>query len=219
MTEQTSAPAGTQAADAAPAPATPAPTAQAPAQPVAAAPVAEPAPKPVAAKPEKAAPSKDDPYSSLEMRPGTPLNEQHLADIKVWAAKHELEPKAAQAVLDREAEIEAAMVDLRKETVEGWLSALEQDKELGGQNMGRTQKRVLSALSSYADQQFVQELQQSGWINHPGFARMMEKLGKHMEEPAHIARGGNVAAGGKPSWETLFPNSPAPRGNQTAKTV
>jgi len=163
------------------------------------------------AKPEKAAkPSKGKGEIEIVLRPNSPLNEQHVADITEFAQAHGMNQEQAQALADAEAQREADLAEYNQMQADDWYEEVASDKEIGGEFLDRTQQRAKKALSSFWDNDFITMLKSTGMGNNPGFVRGLEKLGARLSEPQHIARGPESVQGGPPSWEDLFPNSPRP---------
>lgn len=154
----------------------------------------EPAKTEAAADPSKAEPAKGDETPKpkapekyeLTKAEGSLLTDAQLKDIETLARSSDLTNEQAQELLvKQEAGIKAyhdTLVNEHKATVNGWIDSVKNDKELGGENFGRTLERAKTVMSTFADESFIKELETSGYGNHPGLLKMLNKVGEKMGE-------------------------------------
>lgn len=87
------------------------------------------------------------------------------------------------------------------EQVKTWETELTTDTEVGGAAFKANIEFATRALEKYGTKEFREELQRSGYGNHPGLVRCFVKIGKAMAEDAlHVGAPGQ----GVPIEKTFF---------------
>ena len=168
---------------------------------------ADPAAAPDAPKPgEPAAPAEvtyafQTPEGGI-LAPEGPLTEEltALAKANNWS------PETAQAVFNLGDKMlrdqQAAVI----ETVQGWQTELKADKDIGGDKLNENLAVAKRGLEAYADPTFVNFMRESGFLDHPGFVRMMVKVGKAVSEAPVIVpgNGGGNGQGRVPTANVFY---------------
>lgn len=104
-----------------------------------------------------------------------------------FAKDNKIDPKMAQALLDREIETSlSAMEALKKEYAKrdyreqasGWVESLKKDKEFGGESFAANASRVSAYVRANMSQEAIQVLNESGLGNHPALVKDFLKLAK-----------------------------------------
>lgn len=137
------------------------------------------------AKEAPAEPAKTEPAAySLKASEGSLLTAEQVTEIETLAKSANLtEAQAKEVLAKQESNVkayEARANEAFAQTVKGWQEAIKTDAVLGGANLGQTLEHSKAATLHFADETFVKELETSGFGNHPGFVRMMAKIGSAM---------------------------------------
>lgn len=171
----------TPAADPAPAAAPATPPAAAPAQAAAAA-ASAPAAAPAAPAAAPADPWKD-------YKPPEGFTVEEIKPVVEWAQKNGLDPKAAALIALRDKERSAAEEASFKQLAEkGWLEELQQDKELGGQNIRETMVSVTRAFDKLpAGVQKI--INDEKMLYNPLIVRVLHAVGSGMKEDQFVRPG------------------------------
>lgn len=110
------------------------------------------------------------------------LSDKDIEDVRSFAADKKLTVDQAQDVLEqRSRAVTKFHVDQQnfyKETVKGWETELRKDKEIGGDKYNETMTLTRELIDKHADAKTKAEIEQSGYINHPGFVRFLHKIAK-----------------------------------------
>lgn len=193
-----------------PATADPATAAPAAATPAAAAPAAAPATDPAAATAATAAAAaeKAAAYETLNvtLAEDTPLDEEGLKGYRALAQEYQLEPKAAQAVLDFYAERVEALAQEQAEQVAAWAEATRKDGEIGGDKLTASLALAHKARDAFGSPELMQALDATGLSNHPAVVKFFVKAGAAISEDTLIASRASGSSGPVDMAKTLFPN-------------
>lgn len=178
------------------------------ATPVTPAPEETPATKAAGSEPKTVVP---DVYE-LTLPKDSLLNPARLTEVSEFAKANKLTNEVAQAVLERESANIAAYVDASKKQAEeafvkmqsDWTNELKNDKEYGGDNFAKNAELSKRVVDRFGDDQFKKDLQESGFGNHPGFNRLMAKIGKGMSEDNFVPGGAPPASKERKSTADVF---------------
>jgi len=109
-----------------------------------------------------------------------------LDEVKAFAKEHNINAKAAQAILDGR---NAAVVSERQaqeaaytKLVQSWEGEIKADKEMGGDAYDANLAVMDRTLKSFASEKFLKELEGSGLIHQPEFRRFLLRVGKASAE-------------------------------------
>ncbi len=156
-------------------------------------PKSEPAAPAEPAKP--AAPEKYD----LKLPENSLLDATHVGKIAALAKANGLTNEQAQGYLEAESEAVATYVEQRKEA---WKSEAIADPEIGGDAAKQNVELAHRVLERYATPKLKEELNKTGYGNHPELVRMLVRLGKEMAPDSLVIPG--TQSGGKKSMEDVF---------------
>lgn len=188
-----------------------------PTPPAAAAPPAEPAKKveekpvePVKEEPAKPAepPAAPEKYE-LKLPDGSKLDAAAVEKVSSFAKENKLSNDQAQAILNRESDAVSSFSEAQqnalKERREVWKNESMNDKEIGGDNFPKNVELAHRALKHFGGDDLLQELEVTGYGNHPAVVRAFARIGKAMSEDKLVTAPGQV--GNKKSLaETFYPN-------------
>lgn len=136
----------------------------------------------------------------------SPLDKSYLESFQTYAKEQKMTQDQAQKLLERESF--AVNEYLNKQNAEfektqsQWVEAIKQDQEIGGDNFNKNIELAHRALKKYGTPQFIQDLEQSGFGNHPELVRIFARIGKSIGEDSMIST--NTNTGGKKSYEEIF---------------
>lgn len=143
------------------------------------------------------------------------LDQAKLADVASYAKAKGLTNEEAQEVLERENASIAAYVDTQKKQQEEawekqkeeWVTEWKNDKEIGGEEFKKNAELAKRIVDRFGDAAFKEELNRTGFGNHPGLGRLLVKLGKAMSEDQLVIPGASPVGVEKKSLaEVLYPN-------------
>lgn len=154
-------------------------------------------------------------FDSLTLGEDSPLTEEHVEGIIEFAVANDLSPEAAQAILSRDEARAAAADDTWNATVERWETDFRADKEFGGKNLDRSVANARAAMAKFGPPGFIEALNASGFGNNPDLLRFAANVGARMAETDKIINGSAAPGDGKPTWNTLFPESGVPPSERT----
>jgi hypothetical protein len=157
----------------------------------AAAPAPEPSAQPAAAAPAAApvaTPAPVDPWASFQAPAG--VDAKAIAPVVEWAKKSGLDPKAALAVAQRDAErAKAADDDYKHMAEKGWLEELQKDPQLGGEKTRETMVNVMRAHDKLSPE--IQKIiKDEGVLYNPIVVRVLHDIGsRYFKEDSFVRPG------------------------------
>jgi hypothetical protein len=164
--------------------------------------------EPKAAEADK---SKDE--FTLKMPEETLLSESVLDDIASIAKEQGLSDEQAQKFLDKQSEVISNYhEDLETQfddQVTAWGDEIKADKELGGDNLEGSIMLAKRAVTEFAGEEFLAELDKTGYGNHPQLFRMLTKIGKELSA-GDLVEGNRTAPDPKSFADRFYP---APKEN------
>lgn len=173
-----------------------------------AAPPAQPAATPPGTGPDGAAPKAGEPPAEKpagEQKPPEPervvperydlklgadslMDQASLARVESYAKTNKLtQEEAAGLLAAQEADVRAYVAEKKA----GWLKEIQNDRELGGDNLARNVEMAKQFLDKHADDGLRRELDRTGYGNHPGFMRFVLKLAKASANDVAVIPGAN----------------------------
>lgn len=178
--------------------ATPAPAAAAPAEPN---------------KTDTATPSETPaPPAKVELKlpDGSLLDAARVEQISSLAKEKNLTQDQAQLILERESDavktFNEAQQNALKERRETWRTQATADKEIGGDALPKNVELAHRALKHFGGDALMQELETTGYGNHPEVVRVFARIGKAMGEDKFVA-GGSAVTAKKSMAETFYPTT------------
>lgn len=115
----------------------------------------------------------------------TLLEESEIEQLKSLAKEQGFSTEQAQKVLDMQNNIVSAynqrIMDNFNNQVKSWGEEIKADKEIGGSNLAKSVELAKFAAKEFAGEEFLQELDQTGYGNHPKLFKMLVKVGMEMK--------------------------------------
>lgn len=153
----------------------------APSVPPAQTPPAEP-PKSEPASPAKIVPEKYD----LKIPDGALITAADVERIAAFAKERGLSNEEAQAVLERDNANIISYQENQKAQLEklktDWVEQVKSDKEIGGAVFNESIELSKRVIERFGSQELKQQLDATGFGNHPELVRIFSKIGKAMSE-------------------------------------
>ncbi len=145
------------------------------------------APAPEAPAPDKVddpnpAPNEATEKYDLKLPEGTVLDPSNLEAISDFAKSLKLTNEQAQALVDNKVASDKAYAELlaeaqEKQTAE-WKQAVLRDPEIGGEAAAKNAEVALRVLKRFGTDSLMQELETTGYGNHPELTRLLVRIGK-----------------------------------------
>ena len=135
------------------------------------------------------------------------LQESDLERIAKYAKERGLSNDQAQEIVKVEHEaignfVKSETDRLNQLSQKDWVEAAKNDKEIGGEDYSKNVELAKRVVEKFADEKLIDELEVTGFGNHPELVRLFVRVGKHMAEDTLVRPG--VTAGGKKSMEEVF---------------
>ncbi len=155
-------------------------------------------PKSEPAKTEPTKPAPPEKYD-LKLPENTLLGAEHVAKIADFAKANGMSNDEAQGYLQAEHEAVATYVENRKTA---WRSEVLADSEIGGDAAKQNVELAYRVIDRYATPKLKEELNKTGFGEHPELLRIFVRLGKEMAPDSLVIPG--TQSGGKKSMEDVF---------------
>ena len=143
----------------------------------------------------------------LKLPEGTMLKPETVEQIKSLAKEKNLSNEVAQELINREHlaldQFHKQQVDLVEKTKQVWAEESKKDAEIGGDNFGRNLELAKRALEKFATPKFIQEIDSSGYGNHPEVIRIFARIGKMIANDSLVMANSHGASNAK-SLEDIF---------------
>lgn len=121
----------------------------------------------------------------LKLPENTLLSDEAKDEIVSIAKEQGLSQDQAQKVLDLQSEIASEVSDQFtqdfEDQVNSWGEEIKADKDLGGDNLGKNVELAKRAVVAFAGEEFLTELDQTGYANHPRLFKMLTKIGAELQ--------------------------------------
>jgi predicted XRE-type DNA-binding protein len=143
----------------------------------------------------------------LKLPEKSQLQESDIERIAQYAKERGLSNDQAQEIVKVEHEaisnfIKSETDRLNQLSQKDWVEAAKKDKEIGGDDYSKNVELAKRVVEKFADEKLIDELEVTGFGNHPELVRLFVRVGKHMAEDTLVRPG--VTAGGKKSMEEIF---------------
>lgn len=139
----------------------------------------------------------------LKLPEGSKLKPERVEDIKTYAKAKGLSSEAAQELLQREASLVdgyySELLTEHQKITESWKQEVVKDSEIGGEKMNENIQLAQRALERWATPKLIQELESTGYGNHPEVIRLLTRIGKAMSNDKMVSA--NSQTGGVKSYE------------------
>lgn len=143
----------------------------------------------------------------LKLPEGTLLKPETVEQIKSLAKEKNLSSEVAQELLNREHlaldSFHKQQVDLVEKTKQVWAEESKKDAEIGGESFGRNLELAKRALEKFATPKFIQEIDSSGYGNHPEVIRIFARIGKMIANDT-LVMANSHGVGNAKSLEDVF---------------
>lgn len=121
----------------------------------------------------------------LKMPEETLLSDEAKDEIVSIAKEQGFSKEQAQKILDLQSEIASEVSDQINQEfndqVTAWGEEIKADKEVGGENLTKSVELAKRAVIAFAGEDFLAELDQTGYANHPRLFKMLTKIGQELE--------------------------------------
>ena len=172
--------------------------------------------KPGEAKPgEEGKPAEETPpnYDELKFPEGMQADDELMGQFKTLAAETKVSPETAQKFIDMHAaalqKAANAPYDLWKTTQREWQDTIKADKEMGGQNLAKTQStiaKLINSLGADAAKEFRSALDFTGAGNNPAIVRALFRIGSMHTEGAAVPGGKPAEVKQESLAKTIYPS-------------
>lgn len=146
----------------------------------------------------------------LKIPENSALSDEDVDSVKELAKELSLDTKQAQALLDREDQIQKKMEEISvqdlKDKSEEWLKSARQDREIGRANFDKSLESAHQALKEFGSPELNELLNQTQLGNHPEVIRAFSKIGAMISDDTFI-KARNMSEGKKLTiQERWYPN-------------
>lgn len=168
-----------------------------------------------AGKPGEAKPGEETPpnYDELKFPEGMQADDELMGQFKTLAAETKVSPETAQKFIDMHAaalqKAANAPYDLWKTTQREWQDTIKADKEMGGQNLAKTQStiaKLINSLGADAAKEFRSALDFTGAGNNPAIVRALFRIGSMHTEGAAVPGGKPAEVKQESLAKTIYPS-------------
>jgi hypothetical protein len=165
------------------------------------------APADAQASPKAEAPKEETPVVyDLKIPEGSLIDPAQVEKIASFAKERGLSSAHAQELLDRENEALSSFAQRQqeayKQTQNGWITTIQNDKELGGAMMKENMELSKRVIDKYGSESLKQELISTGLGNHPELVRVFARIGREMSDDKLVIAGSHNST--KKSMEEIF---------------
>jgi hypothetical protein len=123
---------------------------------------------------------------SLEAPEGSSLGEDYVSSLADFARENGLSQEAAQAMLDREVGASQEAQRAREQAIateqQKWRDTVQSDKEIGGDRFAESTQLARKVIHKYGSDELIQELNDSGYGDHPELVRLLVRIGREMSD-------------------------------------
>lgn len=144
----------------------------------------------------------------LQAPQGSKLVQTDIDRIAATARERGLSKEQADELIKQEHEFAeryaTTQAEAAKKQREGWVEAIKNDKDIGGANLARTQKRSQAVIDTFMPEKLRIALRETGLGDHPEFVRFLDAVGAAMDEDSPAGGGGGGGGNGKKSAEEVL---------------
>jgi len=159
--------------------------------------------KPVDEKP--AVPAKYE----LKLPENSPLSAAQVEAVSSYAKEKGLTNDQAQSILEeRSTAVASYLTDQTQQfdaQVQKWKEAVQADPELGGANFTQSAHLSKQVAEKFGGAEFIKELDDTGFGNHPGLVRLLVRVGKAMDNDTLIRPGSANSNQARSPADILYP--------------
>lgn len=153
-------------------------------------------------------PVKDKAIDAYELKAGEDsyLDDEQVKAVESYAKDKKLTKEQAEEILNRENAAVKSFYEKQhqqfKTAQEQWVEEIKKDPELGGDNFSKNAEFAKRAVEKFATPKFKEQLEQSGYGNHPELVRVFARIGKLISDDKMVTPGTSVS--GSRSYEEIF---------------
>jgi len=144
----------------------------------------------------------------LKLSEDSRLSAEALEEISEYAKQKGLTNEEAQDVLSRDEKVVQGFVSRNQAQFEqvqsDWVNQIKQDSEIGGDRFNESVVAAKSVVDRFGSEEFRQELNESGYGNHPGLVRLFAKVGRAMANDKFVHGGASVVEEPPQSHENIL---------------
>lgn len=135
----------------------------------------------------------------LKLPEGSLMDSSFVKKVEDFAKKEGLTNEQAQEIIENENKAVATFVETRKAT---WHQEAINDPEIGGDNLNKNVALASRYIDRFASPKLKQELDRTGYGNHPEFVRMIVRAAQDLGDDKIITS--NTFGAGKKTVEEIM---------------
>lgn len=144
----------------------------------------------------------------LKLPEKTTLTQADVDAVSTFAKDKKLTNEQAQMLLEQRHEAATATTTAAQakltEIKTGWINELKSDTEFGGANLDANDAHATKAIKAFGGDELLKSIKDAGFNQHPGFFRMMARIGKAMAEDKPLNQGATGGSGGAKDAATVL---------------
>ena len=121
---------------------------------------------------------------------GSGMASEYIESVANFAKENKLTNDEAQAVLNRDHNLRASMINSQREELdtraEEWAESAKTDGEIGGDNFNGNIELAKRVVQKFATPAFMDSLNETGLGNHPEVIRVFSRIGKHLKDDSFV---------------------------------
>lgn len=126
----------------------------------------------------------------LKLSENSYLEEASIEQAVEFAKEHNLDPKVAQELLNRQEEMLSQFVQneisIRDKELQEWRNQVVNDPDLGGEKLQTTSENARRVVEKYGTPEFIEILKDTGYGDNPEVVRFLSKIGSLMSDDSLI---------------------------------
>lgn len=142
----------------------------------------------------------------LKLDDGAVLDSAYLEQFSQFAKEKKFTQEQAQEFLSRENALLSGFVQKQQQEFEAmqkaWVDEVKKDSEIGGEKFNESVELAHRALKQFGSEKFLNELESTGYGNHPELVRVFAKIGQLLKDDKMVSPNSNN--GGTKSLEEIF---------------
>lgn len=142
----------------------------------------------------------------LKLEEGSKLDPSYVEKFSAFAKEKKMTQEQAQEFLAREHTAVQSYYDQQlqnfEKTKEAWKQQTISDPEIGGEKFNENVELAHRALKQFGSENFIKEIDATGYGNHPELVRVFARIGKMMSESKMVIPG--TQSGGTREMSDVF---------------
>ncbi len=148
---------------------------------------------------------------NLSIPKDSTLDNEGVQSVADFAKKNQLTNNEAQAILEREHDLKASIIEGQQEELElvagKWLEESKADAEIGGEHFDESVSLAKRVVDKFGSPAFKKALNDTKLGNHPELLRFAYKVGKHLKDDSLVFAGAETPKGQKTLEEVFYGDS------------